>query len=370
MRSTALSRSVHRLPFLAGAILAALTGMYGGLALLLGGSAAAGGLAERHGPMMVFGFLGTLVCLERAVALRTGWAYAAPALGALGSVALAAAPGLPLGAPMLAGAAGWLVAVYVTLLRRRPGTEMALQLAGAVAWYAGGLSWLAGRGVPELVPWFAAFLVLTIAGERLELARIAFLTRKAAGGLAVACAVIMAGAVVSAGDVDLGWRLCGLGMLVTAGWLAVHDVARRTVRGRGAARYAAVCLLAGYVWLAVAGVVWTVAGLSPLSEVYDAAVHTLFLGFVVSMVFGHAPVILPAVLRVPLPYRRILYVPLVLLHVGLTIRVLGDLGGAGAARTTGGLLGVVALLVFAGCALAIVAAAVGRRRKQIWDPSR
>jgi len=40
-------------------------------------------------------------------------------------------------------------------------------------------------------------------------------------------------------------------------------------------------------------------------------------------VFGHAPVILPAVLRVPLPYRSVLYLPLVLLHASLAARVLG-----------------------------------------------
>lgn len=40
------------------------------------------------------------------------------------------------------------------------------------------------------------------------------------------------------------------------------------------------------------------------------------------MVFGHAPVILPAVLRVPLPYHPVLYLPLVLLHGALVLRIL------------------------------------------------
>nr|BFE78121.1 hypothetical protein GCM10020093_007220 [Planobispora longispora] len=45
---------------------------------------------EQHGPLMALGFLGTLISLERAVALRSRWGYAAPALSALGAVALAA----------------------------------------------------------------------------------------------------------------------------------------------------------------------------------------------------------------------------------------------------------------------------------------
>src|SRR5690606_39847014 len=84
---------------------------------------------------------------------------------------------------------------------------------------------------------------------------------------------------------------------------------RRTIRGAGLPRYAAACLLAGYAWLGVAGALWAATGLSSGRYLYDAALHALFLGFVISMVFGHAPVILPAVLRVRLPYRPILYAP-------------------------------------------------------------
>ena len=46
------------------------------------------------------------------------------------------------------------------------------------------------------------------------------------------------------------------------------------------------------------------------------------------MVYGHAPVILPAVLRIPLPYRPSFYLHLVLLETGLVVRVVvGDILG-------------------------------------------
>jgi len=62
---------------------------------------------------------------------------------------------------------------------------------------------------------------------------------------------------------------------------------------------------------------------------YDAALHAIFVGFVFSMVFGHAPVIVPAVLRVPLPYHPALYGPLALLHASLVLRVfVSPLAGA------------------------------------------
>ena len=93
----------------------------GGLALLAGLDAAllllglpAPVRLERwsdvHGPLMVLGFVGTLVALERAVAVRRAWAFASPALlGAGGLTLLTAAPpwvgrtGFVLGAAALVG---------------------------------------------------------------------------------------------------------------------------------------------------------------------------------------------------------------------------------------------------------------------------
>ncbi|WP_396452376.1 hypothetical protein, partial [Actinomadura sp.] len=344
--------AARRLPLLAGALLSLLVALWGALGLLnLDVPLPRTSFAQQHGPLMALGFLGTLISLERAVALGRPWAYASPALAAAGGLATAAGFMLP-GRLLLTAAGGWLIAIYITVLGRRTGRDLAVQIMGAVAWYAGGMLWIGGRTVGDVVPWLAAFLILTIAGERLELARVAFLGRRAADGLVAAAAVIGAGAAVSVRWDDPGWRLTGLGMIALAGWLAVHDVARRTVRGTGLPRFAAACLLAGYAWLTVAGAIWLAAGRPASTGFYDAALHAVFLGFVISMVFGHAPVILPAVLRVRLPYHPILYVPLVLLHASLVVRVAGDLAGVSLARTTGGVLGEVALLLFGGCAFA------------------
>ncbi|SPL98810.1 Multicopper oxidase [[Actinomadura] parvosata subsp. kistnae] len=312
---------------------------------------APGSFIEQHGPLMALGFLGTLIALERAVALRRPWGYAAPAFAATGAVALAVGAE-QMGRVALTAGGGWLVAVYLALLGRRQSREPYLQLGGAVAWPVAGGLWLTGRPVPELVVWFAVFLVLTIAAERLELAHVVFLRPIAWAGLLAAAALVGAGAMVSLFAPVAGARTAGAGMVVVAGWLGFYDVARRTVRGAGLSRYAAVCLLAGYCWLAVAGVLWAATGLATGRFLYDAALHALFLGFVMSMVFGHAPVILPALLRVRLPYRPVLYMPLVALHAAVAVRVAGDLAAAEAVRTLGGVLAALALLMFAGCAIA------------------
>jgi len=80
---------------------------------------------------------------------------------------------------------------------------------------------------------------------------------------------------------------------------------------------------------------------------YDAMLHALFLGFVFAMIFGHAPIILPAVLGITVGFRRGFYAHLVLLHATLALRVAGDLLGWTPGRRWGGVLNVAALLLFA-----------------------
>ena len=143
------------------------------------------------------------------------------------------------------------------------------------------------------------------------------------------------------------------GLLAVTAWLVVFDVARRTVRADGLPRYIAAGLLAGYGWLALAGLLWAGAGPVLDGPRYDATLHALFLGFVMSMIFVHAPVILPAVLHRPLPYHRVLYVPLVLLHASLAVRIgLGDAAGVEPVWRWAGTANVASVLAFAACAVA------------------
>jgi len=119
------------------------------------------------------------------------------------------------------------------------------------------------------------------------------------------------------------------------------------VRGRGLTRFIAVCLLSGYVWLAIgSAVILAARGLVPGTASYDAALHAIALGFVFSMVFGHAPIIFPAVLRVAVPYHPTFYLPLALLHGSLALRLAGDAAGQLDWIRVGGLLNALALAAF------------------------
>lgn len=342
---------------LVGLALASLAaGTLGGL-VRLGWSLPEGraDLALLHGPLLVFGFLGTVIGLERAVALGRVWGFAAPAGTVLGAALLLAGVRQGIGQLVLLAAGGVLVAVLALLVRRRVTFASVLLVAAAACFATGTLLWLAGLSVREVVPWWTAFLVVTIVAERLELAGLRGPDPRAVLLLGALLGVLGFGLVLSHVDDAAGARLVGLAYLGVAAALATFGVARHTIRRPGLPRFVAVALAAGYVWLAVAGSLWLVHG-APAGLVHDAASHALFLGFVFSMIFAHAPIVFPALFGLAVPFRRPFYLHLGLLHAGLAVRVAGDLAGDRELARAGGLVSAVAIVLFvamtAGSALA------------------
>jgi hypothetical protein len=151
---------------------------------------------------------------------------------------------------------------------------------------------------------------------------------------------------VSFAAFDLGARLTGAGMIALTLWLWRYDLARRTTRQQGLTRFIAACLLSGYVWLGISGLLGVILGGVRAGLGYDALLHSLFLGFVFAMIFGHAPIIFPFVLNLPMAYRPTAYAPLVALHLSLILRVAGDLIPWVPGRQWGGMLNMIALLLF------------------------
>ena len=306
-----------------------------------------------HAPLMICGFFGTVIALERAVAIGRGWAYLGPLLAGLGG-AYAVLGAVSIAAAFFLTGSLVLLAASVDVWRRQTALFTFTLAVGAACWSVGNALWLAGWSVPEVVPWWLAFLILTIAGERLELSRFLPPSPVATRVFALLLATIVAGLLGARSA--WGPQVFAAGVLALAAWLLKQDIARRTVRGRGLTRYIAVCLLAGYVWLALgSAVILAAGGLVPGTASYDAALHAIALGFVLSMVFGHAPIIFPAVLRVAVPYHPTFYGPLVLLHGSLALRLAGDAAGRIDWVRLGGLGNALALAAFiAGTASAVV----------------
>ena len=333
-------------------------------------------LPGAHGALMVGGFLGTLIGLERAVAMRRSWAYLAPALSALGGVTLLVTLGLPwpfwaAGPLLLTLSSVALVGVYLALLRVQFTLFTGTMALGAVVWAVGNLLWLGWLPIYQTALWWAGFLILTIAGERLELTRMLPRSPVSTPLFVAALLPFVGGLALSVLWHDAGVRLLGLGLAGLGLWLTRYDIARRTVRQPGVTRYMAVSLLAGYAWLLVAGALALGFGAVAAGPRYDALLHSVFLGFVFSMIFAHALVILPAVTGLAVPFRPIFYAHLGLLHAALVLRVGSDLLGWTEGRQWGGLLTVVALLVFmANTALAVITQRIAgspQRRRERGD---
>lgn len=302
------------------------------------------GTVAWHGPLLASVFFGTVIALERAVAYKARWAYVAPLLSALAGPLLVHGFVMP-AAWCLVVASALLTAVSAQVARQHPAAFTSVIMLGAFSWLAGSLAWVVSGTVTASVPLWMNFLVLTIAGERLELSRLRPPTR---WGVWVIAGIIFAAMLGAAVDT----RLLGAAYVALTAWLLRFDIARFTIRMPGLPRYIASCLLPGFAWLAVGGALLAAGPLLPGSPTYDAALHAVLVGFVLSMVFGHAPIILPAVTGWAVPFSRALYAPLVVLHASVVLRVVGDLVGNAPVRVAGSAGHAVALVVFAGVLVA------------------
>ena len=316
-----------RLAFLLLAGVALLAGLDASL-VRLGALApiASTSLGTVHGLLMIYGFLGTAICLERAVALqsdgRRAWAYTAPLLTGVGAVsaivislnegARGVLTSLPIPRFLAAHLSGFapermmpgflitlgmaaLSAIYCYVWARRQATHAVLiQLIGALIGLGGILLWWRGLETPRAVPWWLAFLIVTIVGERVELARLAFASGSTERRITAESAALMVGLTVALYSPALGYPLIGLSLgtlMVDTAW---HDIARGTVRMKGLPRLAAVCMLSGYAWALVPALMWIIAPPAFDGYGYDAGVHAITIGFVVSMLLATSPCVCPS----------------------------------------------------------------------------
>src|SRR3990172_6090283 len=302
------SAGLHRLrlPLMALGGLSLLAGLVAGL-IRLGWVPSVGGpaLVMGHGPLMVNGFLGAVIGMERAVALKRWWAYGAPLAAGLSGVALLL--GLPAHGLAVIGSL-FLLSIFLVLFHRQPTGFLATMGLGALLWLVGNGLWYLGYPLFQVAPWWISFLVVTIGGERLELTRLIPQSRRSRAEFAVANGLLVLGLLISLFVFHAGMRLGGVGLVALTVWLVRHDIAWRTLEQGGLSRYMAICLLSGYLWLGVGGLLWLLfRDYFAAGPTYDAMLHAILLGFVFSMIFGHAPLIIPSLLGIDLPFRRLFY---------------------------------------------------------------
>jgi hypothetical protein len=342
--------------------LSLMSGIAGGLlrvGVIVPGAAEAAWLpraALAHAALMIGGFLGTVIGIERATAAKRRLAWIAPAASGLAGACLLMGAE-PIARGLLVLAAALFTGVNVALLQRQWASHTVLLVAAALSWAIGNILFALDVGVSAVAAWWFAFLIMTIAAERLEMTRLMRRRPAAQPLLLLVLSALVLGAGLSAVWPSAGGVLFGAALIALAAWLLAFDIARRTVRADGLSRYMAVCLLGGYAWLALGGLAWAATAVGAPAR--DAALHALGLGFIVSMIMGHAPVILPAIARVKLQFGGFFYLPLAVLHASLLLRLVGGWPRLDW-RAQGAILNAAAIALFA---LTVVGAAIAWRRQ-------
>jgi len=222
------------------AILSLLIGLLTGL-VRMGWAMPVAKAAGQHGALMVGSFLGTLILLERAVVFRNRWALVAPLLNGLSLPAFwLGYPGVGQGLLLAGGLC--MTAMTYWFLAQYKHSYYYLLVGGSVCLVVGNILLLRTGFYPMAVPWWMAFLLLTIVGERLELSRFLPVTPGQRASLWGAVALFLVG--VAQPFHGFGQTLAGAGMLGVAAWLFRFDMARRMYQKLGQPGYSGTVLRA------------------------------------------------------------------------------------------------------------------------------
>ncbi len=335
---TAKLNYIHIVPFI---LLAILCGIWGGW-IRLGWQLPLTGAAGKHGAIMVGAFLGTLISLERASIIKKSWAWLAPLCS--GSSIIFILLGLETIAYSLIclGSLG-LAAMVGSLVQKHDDFYLKIMLGGALCWLVGNLMVLVHNSFPLAAGWWMGFLLLTITSERIEISRFLPVSKLKQRILVLAVALFVVGLVLPFHS--WGRYISGIAMALVGLWLLKYDMATKSIKRRGLSRYNGSLLLAGYSWLIICGLTMLLGNW--YGYMYDATLHAFFIGFVMTMIFAHAPIILPGVAGFSFrPFSPTLYFWAILLQASLLLRFTAGLLELSELRMWAGIFNGTAILCF------------------------
>jgi len=326
------------LPFvLVSLVIGVLAGLF-----RMGWSIPMGEVAGEHGALMTGSFLGTLICLERIVALKKKWMYIIPVISGMSLVFFLLGEQRIAMSLLAVGSLG-LVYIYIDLINRFKEYYFYVMMIGAIGWAVGNIIMIINPFYPQAAPWWIVFILLTVFGERLELSKFLPQSKLKRVTMIISISVFMLGIILPYHTI--GKFISGAGMLLIAFWLLKYDIARKSVKAKGMHRFTGSLLLAGYFWLLVCGLLM-IYDFNSLYN-YDAMLHAFFLGFTFSMIFAHAPIIFPGVAGLIIrPFHDSLFIWAILLQISLAMRIVSGLLMESHYRTLSGMFNAVIIILF------------------------
>ncbi|MFZ6013563.1 MAG: hypothetical protein ACOYXT_24695 [Bacteroidota bacterium] len=329
----------HRLPFMLLAIINLFAGLGTGL-VRIGWQFEISNLAPAHGAIMVGGFLGTLISIEKIIPLRNKFLFFIPALS--GSSLLLFLLNMPQESILMVTLASLgLVVIFVYYYFKYKDLQYLIMLIGGICWLVGNVLLYSKNFYPASFPLWLGFILFVIVGERIDLMKFMPVTNRAKFLLMFFLAMYLGSTLFHFHGA--GNYIAGISLIAVAVWLIKNDMISANISKSALTKYVAIALLCGYISLLICGVF--ILSLQGSAMAYDAVVHTFFLGFTFSMIFAHGPIILPGVLGVIVkPYHIIFYLFLSLLQASWLMRAFSDSSLNFYLRQISGLLSTVAIL--------------------------
>ncbi len=234
-----------------------------------------------HQYFMVGGFFGTLITAERIVSLRNEKLNFLVIVNALGVPFLILNPKISL---IFFHAGGLILfGVYLYFLFRFKREEFLIFWLSAIFYILGFELYEKNRLLA--IDFWSLFFIFTILGERYELIKNFKKISKISKYLIFV--IILFLPFLLKFHTLKGIALAGLSVV-----FITTDIVLINLRKSDPFRFTAYCILSGYIWLIIYGLSFTIPNIN-----YDLRIHSLLLGFVFSMVFAHARMILPSILK-------------------------------------------------------------------------
>lgn len=271
---------------------------------------------------MVGGFLGTLISLERAMVMKNKFWLLVPFISGLSIPAMLWLGWPTVGIALLLMASLGLMGIMYLQTVKHPVLYQYIMSIGAASWILGNFVLINTGLVAAAVPWWMGFLLLTIVGERLELSKFLPTPKWAKKGLLwILVLFVFSMWIPFHGSGNL---LMGFSVILISVWLLYFDMAKIASKKTDQFKYIGVGLRVGYLWLFFNGLILIFYSLHPLY--YDLFLHTFFLGFTFSMIWAHAPIILPMVLNIKeKPYHPILWIGWSIFQLSLVGRIISSI---------------------------------------------
>ncbi len=289
---------------------------------------------SNHGAVMVSCFLGGLVMLERAVSLKNAWAFTGPVVCILSLFCFLTSHALAGWIGITLAASAYMIILIAEYFKSHE--------SGLLITSLGGFCLLTGNAVllfrelyPLSVHWWIGFLLFTILGQRLAIS--GNIKKRNTVNLTLVSLVFFS---LFLPFHSYGAGIFGASMVLLALWLIFSEnYSGEADRYR---RYMNLGLRMAFGWLLVTGILFLSGG-----YYYDAQLHAFFIGFVFSMIFTHAPLMVQRVTRTGVNlYRPVHLFWLLLLQASLILRITGNISGMERLVQWGGLANGIVILLF------------------------